>query len=97
MQVAGTELGRLDREVGAREIADEQRVAAQQHPRLHARSVADHERQMLGPVAGRRERPHPQRARRAAPRPPQVAAAAEPPARRPVRLRSGRRQAAHDR
>ena len=57
-------LGRLDGEVRAGSLADEERVARQRQPRLVAPlSVADRERAVLGPVAGRvddadRDRPH---------------------------------------
>ena len=52
-------LGLLDREVGARDVVDEQRVAGQDRPRpLAARGVDERERRVLGPVAGRVQRAH---------------------------------------
>ena len=49
----------VDREVGARDVADEQRVAGQHRPRLvAARGVDQRERRVLGPVAGRVQRAH---------------------------------------
>ena len=47
----------LDGEVGAGDVADEQRVAGQHGPRLvAARGVDQREGGVLGPVAGRVER-----------------------------------------
>ena len=52
VEIARALLG-LDREVGARDVADEQRVAAQHRGRLAAEvAVAQHEGGVLGPVAG---------------------------------------------
>ena len=49
----------IDREVGPRDIADEQRVAAEHCPRLvAARAVDERERRVLGTVAGRVQRAH---------------------------------------
>jgi hypothetical protein len=60
---AACALGLLDREVGPRDIADEQRVAGQDRPRLLAApQVEQRERRVLGPVAGRVERSHDERA-----------------------------------
>src|SRR3954468_4295205 len=54
---------RLDREVGSRSVADEERVAGEHQPRLIAAvAVADGERAMLRPVAGRVNRPDRDRA-----------------------------------
>jgi hypothetical protein len=56
--VQGTEdlaraLGLVDREVGPRDVADEQAVAGEDRPRLGAaRRVDQGERGVLGPVAG---------------------------------------------
>ena len=56
MQGVGA-LRRLDREVGPGDVADQQRVAAQQHPWLGAAAeVGDQEGQMLGAVPGRGHR-----------------------------------------
>ena len=47
-------LARLDREVGPRGVADEERVAGEDDPRIGpAREVADREAAVLGPVPGR--------------------------------------------
>ena len=47
-------LARLDREVGPRRVADEERVAGEDDPRIGAaRAVADREAAVLRPVAGR--------------------------------------------
>ena len=49
----GRALARLDREVGAGDVADEQRVAGQDRDRIAAAGgVAEQERGVLGPVAG---------------------------------------------
>ena len=54
---------RLDREVGTRGVADEERVAGEDEPRLVAPvAVADGERAVLRPVAGRVDRPDGDRA-----------------------------------
>ena len=51
-------LGLLDREVGPRDVADEQRVAGEHRPRLvAARGVDQREGGVLRPVAGRVQRP----------------------------------------
>jgi hypothetical protein len=56
-------VGLLDRQVGPRDVADEQRVAGQHRPRLVAAPPIDErERGVLGPVPGRVERPHEERA-----------------------------------
>ncbi len=48
---------RLDREVGPRRVADEERVAGEHEPRLRAARAVDHgERAVLGPVARRVDR-----------------------------------------
>ena len=53
----GRALARLDREVGAGDVADEQRVAGQDRDRVAAAAgVAEQERGVLGPVAGRVDR-----------------------------------------
>ena len=53
----GGALARLDRQVGAGDVADEQRVAAQQRPGVAAAAgVAEQEGGVLGPVAGRVDR-----------------------------------------
>ena len=53
----GGSLPRLDREVGASDVADEERVAGQHRPRLAAAAgVAQEEAGVLGPVPGRVER-----------------------------------------
>ena len=53
----------VDREVGPRDVADEQRVAGEHRPRLvAARGVDERERRVLGPVPGRVQRAHAQRA-----------------------------------
>ena len=50
----GRALALLDRQVGARDVADEQRVAGQHRPGVAAAvSVAEQEGGVLGPVAGR--------------------------------------------
>ena len=47
-------LGRADREIGPRGVADEQRVAGQDEPRLVRPRAVDHgEAAVLGPVPGR--------------------------------------------
>ncbi len=47
-------LGLVDRQVGPRDVVDEQRVAGQHGPRLVAApGVDERERRVLGPVAGR--------------------------------------------
>src|SRR5437763_11121846 len=54
---------RLDREVRASRVADEERVAREDEPRLVAPvAVADGEGAVLRPVAGRVDRPHRDRA-----------------------------------
>ena len=46
----------VDREIGSRDVADEERVAGDDQPRLvAARLVGDEVRRVLGPVAGRGE------------------------------------------
>ena len=58
----------VDREVGAGDVADEQRVAGQDGPRLGAAGGVDQrERRVLGPVAGRVQRAHDARCRARAP------------------------------
>ena len=58
----------LDRQVRPRDVADEQRVAGQDRPRLGAaRGVGQHERRVLGPVPGRVQRAHAQGAERELP------------------------------
>ena len=52
-------LGLVDGQVGARDVADEQRVAGQHRPRLRpARGVDQREGRVLGPVAGRVQGAH---------------------------------------
>ncbi len=47
-------VARLDRQIGSRDVADEQRVAGQHRPRIASASgIAQHERGVLGAVAGR--------------------------------------------
>ena len=53
----GGALARLDREVGAGDVADEERVAGQHRPGVAAAvGVAEQEGGVLGPVAGRVDR-----------------------------------------
>jgi len=60
---AARALGFLDGQVGPRDVADEQRVAGQHGPGLLAPTGVDEgERGVLGPVAGRVQDPHRQRA-----------------------------------
>ena len=55
-------LGLLDREVGARDVADEQAVAAQHGPRIGAAGGVDQEvGGVLGTVTGGMRRAHQQR------------------------------------
>ena len=50
-------VARLDREIGPRDVADEQRVAGQHRPGIACASgIAQHERGVLGAVAGRMHR-----------------------------------------
>ena len=52
--LTGRALDRLAREVGPRRVADQQRVAGDDEPRLVAAGAVDHlEAAVLGPVAGR--------------------------------------------
>ena len=56
-------LGLLDRQVGPRHVTDEQRVAGQHRPRLLAAPPVDQrEGRVLGPVAGRVQGAHDERA-----------------------------------